>query len=258
MSASAARPPRTPSSSLDAGGARCSQRSPAITACVASSEARRRRTDGRRGRSPRPRATAMMNEVAPETPNASRPSQMITARPIAQRPAWTPWIDAGGTQVHAARMLFAGGRAECGQSKRPEEVQAPPRAISPNRFRFRPLPQPAFGFRLRLPGAASTYSRSVLGASGNLEGLGGARKSSGKQENPQFARSSVFHISTAFLAACDRRRSGGAGPRLRSGDGAARRRERGSFADLRPRVKSDPSDGRQLGGAGLGQALNLT
>src|SRR5215210_1960099 len=63
------------------------------------------------------------------------------------------------------------------QRKRPEEVQAPPRAISPNRFRFRPLPQPAFGFRLRLPGAASTYLRSVLGASRNLEGLRSTRKS---------------------------------------------------------------------------------
>src|SRR5215210_9161638 len=63
------------------------------------------------------------------------------------------------------------------QRKRPEEVQAPPRAISPNRFRFRPLPQPAFGFRLRLPGAASTYSRSVLGAGGNLGVLDGPRKS---------------------------------------------------------------------------------
>src|SRR5215208_7871283 len=61
--------------------------------------------------------------------------------------------------------------------ERPEEVQAPPRAISPNRFRFRPLPQPAFGFRLRLPGAASTYLRSVLGASRNLESLRETRKS---------------------------------------------------------------------------------
>jgi hypothetical protein len=32
----------------------------------------------------------MMNEVAPETPNESSPSQMSTARPMPQRPAWTP------------------------------------------------------------------------------------------------------------------------------------------------------------------------
>src|SRR6266550_5181663 len=40
---------------------------------------------------------------------------------------------------------------------------------SPSRFRFRPPFRPTFGFRLRPPGWASTYSRSVLGASGTLE-----------------------------------------------------------------------------------------
>src|SRR5439155_16828796 len=40
---------------------------------------------------------------------------------------------------------------------------------SPSRFRFHPPLQPAFGFRLRSPGVASSYSRSVLGASGTLE-----------------------------------------------------------------------------------------
>jgi hypothetical protein len=40
---------------------------------------------------------------------------------------------------------------------------------SPSRFRFRPPCRPTFGFRLRPPGWASTYSRSVLGANGTVE-----------------------------------------------------------------------------------------
>src|SRR5919108_1420927 len=90
------------------------------------------------------------------------------------------------TKADPMRSRIARGKRALGEpgvparKKRPEEVQAPPRAISPNRFRFRPLPQPAFGFRLRLPGAASTYSRSVLGADRNLEGLGALCKSLGK------------------------------------------------------------------------------
>ena len=39
---------------------------------------------------------------------------------------------------------------------------------SPSRLRFRPLSRPAFRFRVPLPGRASTYSRPVLGARGNL------------------------------------------------------------------------------------------
>jgi hypothetical protein len=40
---------------------------------------------------------------------------------------------------------------------------------SPSRLRFRPLNRPTFGFRLRPPGWASIYSRSVLGANGTVE-----------------------------------------------------------------------------------------
>ena len=40
---------------------------------------------------------------------------------------------------------------------------------SPSRLRFRPPNRPTFGFRLRPPGWASTYSRSVLGANGTVE-----------------------------------------------------------------------------------------
>ena len=40
---------------------------------------------------------------------------------------------------------------------------------SPSRLRFRPLNRPTFGFRLRPPGWASIYSRSVLGARGTVD-----------------------------------------------------------------------------------------
>jgi hypothetical protein len=42
---------------------------------------------------------------------------------------------------------------------------------SPSRLRFRPPCRLTFGFRLRPPGWASTYSRSVLGARGNLDAV---------------------------------------------------------------------------------------
>ena len=39
---------------------------------------------------------------------------------------------------------------------------------SPSRVRFRPLSRLTFRFRVRPPGRASSYSRPVLGAGGNL------------------------------------------------------------------------------------------
>src|SRR5690348_3053703 len=47
---------------------------------------------------------------------------------------------------------------------------------SPSRWRFRPPPRGTVGFRLEPPGAASTYSRSVLGATGKLVGLAAGGK----------------------------------------------------------------------------------
>ena len=51
----------------------------------------------------------------------------------------------------------------------PERVRELDQKNSPSRFRFRPPCRPTFGFRLRPPGWASTYSRSVLGANGTVE-----------------------------------------------------------------------------------------
>src|SRR5215211_2848456 len=48
--------------------------------------------------------------------------------------------------------------------------------VSPSRLRFRPPSRLALGFRLQPLGTASTYSRSVLGASGNLRNVGCSRK----------------------------------------------------------------------------------
>ena len=72
-------------------------------------------------------------------------------------------------------------RGAGGTPSRPSLTPAPPETASdqknsPSRFRFRPPLRPTFGFRLRPPGGASTYSRSVLGASGNLDGPQGLRK----------------------------------------------------------------------------------
>jgi len=50
---------------------------------------------------------------------------------------------------------------------------------SPSRLRFRPPSPGTFGFRLRPSGAASTYSRSVLGARGKVVPLQPVRKGTG-------------------------------------------------------------------------------
>src|SRR6266545_4161324 len=47
---------------------------------------------------------------------------------------------------------------------------------SPSRLRFRPPNSLTFPLRVRSPSPVSTYSRSVLGASGNLEGKRGRGK----------------------------------------------------------------------------------
>jgi len=75
---------------------------------------------------------------------------------------------------------------------------------SPSRFRFRPPAPLTFGFRLLPSLPASTYLRSVLGANGNLGEVRSFRKRS-EDEKGAICRNSIFHISTAHLAACGNR-----------------------------------------------------
>ena len=75
-----------------------------------------------------------------------------------------------------------------------------PRKNSPSRWRFRPPSPRTFGFRLRPPGAASTYSRSVLGARANLR----APTRPFKPSPPATAANcgqEIVHISTGFVDA---------------------------------------------------------
>ena len=73
---------------------------------------------------------------------------------------------------------------------------------SPSRFRFRPPAPLTFGFRLLPSLPASTYLRSVLGANGNLGEVRSFRKRS-KDEKGAICQTSIIHISTADLAACE-------------------------------------------------------
>src|SRR5581483_5017209 len=67
---------------------------------------------------------------------------------------------------------------------------------SPSRLRFRPPNRLTFRFRVRPLGWASTYSRPVLGATGNLDACGHAHKAAPRrkgrslraQRNPHFPR----------------------------------------------------------------------
>ena len=96
--------------------------------------------------------------------------------------AWKPGLNAGG----------GGGPSRLSLTPAvPGTV--PDQKNSPSRFRFRPPLRPTFGFRLRPPGGASTYSRSVLGARGNLDGREGGRKGL-RRRSPQIAETSLFHI----------------------------------------------------------------
>jgi hypothetical protein len=64
---------------------------------------------------------------------------------------------------------------------------------SPSRFRFRPPVALTFGFRLLPSPLASTYSRPVLGASGNLAVVKGSIKSVRGGKN-RYLR--IFQFST--------------------------------------------------------------
>src|SRR3954468_3907856 len=85
----------------------------------------------------------------------------------------------------------------------PEYERATRRPLfrSPSRSRFRPPAPLTFGFRLLPSLPASTYLRSVLGARRNLGEDKSFRKRS-KDEKGAICRNSIFHISTADLAAC--------------------------------------------------------
>jgi hypothetical protein len=72
---------------------------------------------------------------------------------------------------------------------------------SPSRFRFRPPLPLTFPFRVLPSDSASTYSRSVLGASSTLT-RGGTGSRGQKRTCPQFAEISFSNISTANLPAC--------------------------------------------------------
>jgi hypothetical protein len=83
---------------------------------------------------------------------------------------------------------------------------------SPSRFRFRPPHRLTFGLHLVPPGMASSYSRSVLGARGNLETddlLGKAAGTLSKPENVAICAHEVLHMSTTAVGPPVDRREGG-------------------------------------------------
>jgi hypothetical protein len=70
---------------------------------------------------------------------------------------------------------------------------------SPSRLRFRPPSPRTFAFRLLPSGAASTYSRSVLGARRKIGRPTRPRKEA-VLENAAFCAQQIVHISTGFPA----------------------------------------------------------
>src|SRR5258705_7276816 len=72
---------------------------------------------------------------------------------------------------------------------------------SPSQFHFRPPFPLTFAFRLLPSDSVSTYSRSVLGAIGNLTSQASDARGH-KRSWPQFAKFSFFNVSTANLPTC--------------------------------------------------------
>src|SRR5438270_9306407 len=85
---------------------------------------------------------------------------MKSPKKRAQRNDVSPWSMAGGRRCIRGAMLSTA-------SVRVAHVLD--QKNSPSRLRFRPPFPGTFALRLLPSGAASTYSRSVLGARGNLE-----------------------------------------------------------------------------------------
>src|SRR6478735_10600579 len=105
----------------------------------------------------------MINAVGPETPTASDPNQMKSPKATAQIRETTPWSMLGARRCTSVILIGAAARAVGGPFWTNLDQKN-----SPSRFRFRPPVALTFGFRLLPSPLASTYSRSVLGANGNL------------------------------------------------------------------------------------------
>jgi hypothetical protein len=118
--------------------------------------------------------------------SSTQPADVPLARtrpPAALRPTRAPCSlqegsypgAATGSRAFVARMAHFAESSLC-------DVRVAIRAAcsdhknSPSRWRFRPQLPLTFRLRVRPPGAASTYSRSVLGASGTLRGRPGPIK----------------------------------------------------------------------------------
>src|SRR5206468_2712759 len=89
-------------------------------------------------------------------------------------------------EVHRGAMLSAASVRACRTKKN-----------SPSRWRFRPPLPGTFALRLLPSGAASTYSRSVLGARGKIGPRTRPIKAA-RREIAAFCEQEIVHISTAF------------------------------------------------------------
>ncbi len=116
----------------------------------------------------------MISAVPREMPTAIRPSQMKRPRPSAQMKAVTPGSMLGGRRC-TERMLLTEGLTLRGEGRPTARDQK----NSPSRFRFRPPLPLTFPLRVLPSDLASTYSRSVLGASTKLRDARHACKWSG-------------------------------------------------------------------------------
>ncbi len=114
-----------------------------------------------------------MKAVGFDTPTASRNAHRSTPSTSAQTNEIVPWSMLGGLRWSTIAILVEGTKS------------------SPSRLRFRPPSRPTFRFRVLPPDPVSTYSRSVLGASGNLDGPIHQFKR-GRDEKPRNLRGSCL------------------------------------------------------------------
>jgi hypothetical protein len=110
-------------------------------------------------------------------------------------------VDAGRTEMHRPRS-YTGDPSRTARGHVLHRTKN-----SPSRWRFRPSSRPTFRLHVLPPDSTSTYSRSVLGASGNLSGLQRCDKREGKRKGRKLrgARSGMSRLDiTPILVRCGR------------------------------------------------------
>jgi hypothetical protein len=199
----------------------------------------------------------MMNDVAPETPTASRPSQMNTARPTPQRPAWTP------RSMLGARRCTRGGCYSLRAGTTRAKKKARGSASTPSGHFAEPvslLSTASASFRLPPTTARCRFDLLAFRARRRSESRGdqGAPQEAGTRKTRNLRKVQFFTFPQPSLQLAMESRRNGAPAQLGRPVTECTAARGGSLSDLDASVKSDASGGVGRSNGGLRPASNLT